>query len=125
MLRYLLDEHISPVVAERIVARRPAISAVSIYQWQGGAFAGAGDAGILRAAAADGLTLVSYDVRTIPAALITMAEAGISHAGVIFVKRRTIAPNDFGRLIRSLTAFWEKHARLDWTDRISFLGSLS
>jgi hypothetical protein len=39
------------------------------------------------AAARAGLTLVTYDQRTIPPLLVSLAEQGLSHGGVIFVNR--------------------------------------
>ena len=65
MLRYLLDEHISHVVAEQLSAGHSEVSAVSIHHWRGGKFRGRSDALILEAAAEDALTLVTYDVRSI------------------------------------------------------------
>jgi hypothetical protein len=52
-----------------------------------------------------GLTLVTYDQRTIPALLHRWAESGQCHAGIVFVDERTVAPNDFPLLARSLILF--------------------
>jgi hypothetical protein len=83
---------------------------------------GATDEVLLLAAAKDRLTLVTYDLRTIPNLLAQWEEEeGVWHAGVLFVDHRTIRPNDFGGLIRALALFWKDHHRFDWRDRVSYL----
>jgi hypothetical protein len=48
-------------------------------------------------------------------------EQGIDHGGVVFVDEKTIAPQDFGGLVKSLGLLW-KHERLaDWINRVTFL----
>jgi hypothetical protein len=123
MLALLLDEQISPVVAEQIPSRRPDICAVSIHHWRDGALTGAVDAALLQAAADDGLTLVTYDLKTIPPLLVEWGAAGRSHAGVVLVDDRTIAPSGFGRLMRALVFLWERQRGRDWRNRIVFLES--
>lgn len=59
--------------------------------------------------------------RTIPDLLVRWALAGEIHAGVIFVSRLTIAQADVGQLAKPLTAFWDTHHDLDWTNRIAYL----
>jgi hypothetical protein len=49
-----------------------------------------------------GLTLVTYERRTIPLLLKTWSEEAHSHAGVIFVDVKTISPLDIGGLVKSL-----------------------
>lgn len=121
MLRLLLDEHLSPVVAQQLTAVRPDIEIVSIYHWKGGRYEEADDDVLLRAAHEDGMTLVTYDQATIPPLLVTWGEEGTSHSGVILINRRTIAPNDFGGLIRALTRLWDRTQALDWTNRMVYL----
>ena len=65
-------------------------------EWEDGNFLGQDDAAFLREAAAQKLTLVTYDRRTIPPLLKAWAEEGRSHAGVIFVDDKSIAPLDIG-----------------------------
>ena len=88
-------------------------------------FASGNPGGLLPAARPTALTLVTYDQRTIPALLHRWAQSDESHAGVIFVDERTVAPNDFPRLARSLIRFWDLHRDLDWTNRLAFLPQLS
>lgn len=121
MLSYLLDENISPVVAEQIVSKNPSIVVESVHRWMDGVLVGKNDEKVLRAATDSRLTLVTYDLKTIPPLLGEWASDGEIHAGVIFVDDSTIANNDFGRLITALLAHWQRYGQEDWTDRIAFL----
>ena len=121
MLSLLLDEHISYKLVQQIRAKRPEIPVVSIHQWRGGALLSTEDTVVLRAAADERLTLVTYDCQTILPVLVTWGSEGISHAGVIFVDEQTILPNDLGGLIRALTALWDRERDADWTNRPEFL----
>ena len=121
MLRYLLDEHISPAVATRVSASRADIPIVSLRNLQGGAYLGADDRVLLRAAAERGLSLVTCELRTIPRLLFEWGQAGISHGGVVFVDERSIAPNDIGGLVTALIRLWDSESDLDWRDRLVYL----
>ena len=90
-------------------------------EWEGGDFLGQDDDSCLRKAATQGLTLVTYDRRTIPPLLKRWAEENHHHAGVIFVDEKTISPADIGSLVLALTALIHKVGKEDWTDRICFL----
>ena len=94
---------------------------MSVLDWEEGTWGGRTDEELLRAASLTALTLVTYDQRTIPALLHRWTQSDESHAGVIFVDERTVAPNDFPRLARSLIRFWDLHRDLDWTNRLAFL----
>jgi hypothetical protein len=121
MLSFLLDEHLSPDVVVLVKRSRPEIPVFALLGWEGGLWIGGSDEEILRAASAEALTLVTYDQRTIPKLLHRWAEFQETHAGVIFVDERTIAPNDFSELARSLILFWDEHRDLDWSNRLAFL----
>ncbi len=121
MLRYLLDEHISGAVAEQIFRKNPHISVVSIHQWHKGGFLGRPDFEILEAAVRERLTLVTYDLRTIPILLRQWEELGQKHGGVVFVADRSIRANDFGGLVRGLIALWDATRHEDGTNRVYFL----
>ena len=121
MLKPLLDEHISPTVASGLRRRHRALSVVFMVEWCEGQFLGQPDSACLQEAAAKGLTLVTYDRRTIPPVLKAWGEEGRSHGGVIFVDEKTIPPSDTGSLVRTLGNLWRKAARWDWTDRVCFL----
>lgn len=90
-------------------------------EWEGGDFLGRDDAACLLEAARQGLTLLTYDRRTIPLLLKGWAEQGRSHGGVIFVDEKTISPADIGGLVRALMQLLRETAKLHWTDRIYFL----
>lgn len=121
MLKLLLDEHISPDVSAGLRQRVAAVTIRSMADWEGGNFLGQEDAACLQAAFHQGLTLVTYDRRTIPPLLKGWAEEGQSHAGVIFVDEKTISPADIGGLVKTLAVLVKQTRAWDWTDRILFL----
>ena len=121
MLSLLLDENISPEVAVQIHQKRPDIRIVSIHAWRDGLFMAQADELILANAALEGLTLVTYDQKTIMPVLVDWSYSGTDHAGVIFIDDRSIATSDFGSVIRSLTALWNAHHQDSWTNAIAFL----
>jgi hypothetical protein len=121
MLKLLLDEHISPDVANGLRRRNRAIDVRYMVEWEDGRFLGQEDSACLREAAAHGLTLVTYDRRTIPPLLKTWAEEERTHGGVIFVDEKTISPADIGGLVWALTRLARETGNWDWTNRIYFL----
>ncbi|MGO9336943.1 MAG: hypothetical protein ACLPY1_05480 [Terracidiphilus sp.] len=121
MLRLLLDEHISPQVAKGLRRSSRGIAVYSLTEWEDGNFLGQDDTACLREAAAQGLTFVTYDRRTIPPLLKTWAEAGLQHGGVIFIDERTISPADIGGLVRAFRDLIRETREWDWTDRVCFL----
>ena len=121
MLSYLLDENISFVVAEQLAHKNPKIGVQSVYRWRNGAFRGQEDGHVLRAATAEGLTLVTYDLSTIPALLAEMAADGEAHAGVVFVDSASIRSSDFGGLVLALLAHWQRYSDEEWNNRVEFL----
>jgi hypothetical protein len=121
MLKLLLDEHISPDVADQLRRRHRSLVIHWMAEWEGGDFLGKEDAACLLKAAKQGLTLVTYDRRTIPPLLKIWAEEERRHGGVIFVDEKTIAPADIGGLVRALIRLSKETGRWDWTDRVYFL----
>jgi hypothetical protein len=121
MLKLLLDEQVSPAVAEGLRLKCPKLKVAGLAEWEGGRFLGLSDEAILEETASEKMTLVTYDLRTIPPLLKTWMEAGHSHAGVIFVDHRTIPSSDFGGLIRALQKLFREAARWDWKNRVCFL----
>jgi hypothetical protein len=128
MLKLLLDEHISPDVANG-VQRRNRSSVIhpivihSMAQWENGNFLGKEDSVCLLEAAKQRLTLVTYDRRTIPPLLKLWAEEDRSHGGVIFVDEKTISPADIGGLVRALILLMDEAGGMDWTNQVYFLRS--
>ena len=121
MLKLLLDEHISPDVAEGLRRRNRRLVVRYIAEWEGGDFLGRDDSACLQHAARQGLTLVTYDRRTIPPLLKTWAEEDRNHGGVVFVDEKTISPADVGGLVRALKQLLTETGRWDWSNRIYFL----
>jgi hypothetical protein len=121
MLKLLLDEHISPKVAEGLRRRNDALVVHFVAEWENGEFLGRDDAACLTTAAAQGLILVTYDRRTIPPLLKTWAEQGRAHGGVIFVDEKTIPPSNIGSLVRALEQLFRATRKWDWENRVCFL----
>jgi hypothetical protein len=107
VLKLLLDEHISPDVAMGIRRLVRGLTVHWMVEWEGGHFLGQEDAISMPEAAAQSLTLVTYDRRTIPPLLKTWAEEGRQHGGVIFVDEKTIAQSNIGGIVRALRNFGE------------------
>ena len=129
MLSLLTDEQISPAVARQVRALRPDISIESVRDWQGGAFEGVADDLLLRAAGEAGLTLITYDQKTIPPVLLEWGGYGQGqgykeHAGVVFVDNFTVSQGDIGGLVRAIIGHWDRTRDWDWTSRIDYLRSV-
>jgi hypothetical protein len=122
MLKLLLDEHISPAVADGLLRRHRSLVIHWMTEWGGGGFLGRDDFACLVEAAEQCLTLVTYDRRTIPPLLKIWVEEGRRHGGVIFVDEKTISPADIGGLVRALFQLFKETGKWDWVDRVYFLG---
>ncbi|MEM9906407.1 MAG: DUF5615 family PIN-like protein [Cyanobacteria bacterium P01_D01_bin.44] len=121
MLSFLLDEHISPKVSEQIRHKYPDIPVYGLQTWQRGRHLHSSDDLLIELAKQNSLTLVTYDLRTIPTLLANLVVQGRDHKGVIFIDQKTIPPNNFGLLIRSLVYLWNLENENDWTNRVLFL----
>jgi len=121
MLSLLLDENISEEIARQILAKRVDIPIFSAHDWEEGRLRGVSDEMVLRAAAEAGLTLVSYDVNTIPLLLMRLANEAFVHGGIVFVHNATIRSNDYGSLIRALIQLYDAEKEAEWKDRLYFL----
>jgi hypothetical protein len=120
-LRLLLDEHVSPAIASQLAIHRPELKVTTMPSWERGAYLSAPDDVVLRAAYAAELTLVTYDLRTIPILLKQWSEEETPHGGVIFVDTKTIAPNDLGGLVRALVQLCDAHGSARWRNRVVYL----
>jgi len=112
---------ISPAVAEGLRRRRRGFVVHAMVEWEEGEFLQTDDSVFLQAAAAQNLTLATYDRRTIPPLLKTWAEAARNHGGVIFVDEKTISPANIGGLVLALDALAQEAGAWDWTNRVCFL----
>ena len=121
MLHILTDEQISPEVA--VAARKlcRGIQITTIFEWLDGHFVGSPDGEILREAARQKMTLLSFDLRTMPSLLRTWGEQGIDHGGLIFVDEKSITQSDIGGMARALCELWKLLGDADWTNRCFFL----
>lgn len=121
MLAFLLDEHLPHSIAEQVRVKRPDIRIESVLKWREGELRQKPDALVLSIATTEGLTLVTYDQRTIPPILVEKMLNGEAHAGVIFVDRNAIRSNDIGGLVKSLISFYDLHHERDPKDTVMFL----
>jgi hypothetical protein len=121
VLRLLLDEHISPDVADGLLRRNRSLVAHYMAEWENGDFLGQEDSACLEKAASQKLTLVTYDRRTIPPLLKTWAEEEREHGGIAFVDEKTISPADIGGLVRALINLSKETGAWDWANRVYFL----
>ncbi len=125
MLALLLDEQISPRVARQAGIKCPGMEIHSIHTWRGGLLLGQEDSVILRVASPANLTLVTYDLRSIPSILSEWSASGVDHAGVVLVDERTIPPDDFRQLVRALVGLRLQQRRVAWKNRVIFLRTAS
>jgi hypothetical protein len=121
MLKLLLDEHISPAVTAGLIRRHLSLTVYTIGDWEEGRFLGQDDSACLEHAAEQGLTLVTYDRRTIPPLLKSWGEEGREHGGLIFIDEKTISPADIGSQVQALSYLIRAGAKWNWTNRVCFL----
>lgn len=119
-LSLLLDENISPVVAEQVRRKRSDILIQSVHLWREGAYLSVPDEILLQAAHEDRLTLVTYD-KQILSELAYLFEEETAFSGLIFVDEKTMPDHDFGRLVRALIYLWDMENEMDWSGRLIYL----
>jgi hypothetical protein len=119
MLRLVTDAHVPLAVAK--TARKLAdLDIRPLQDWHGGRYLDESDRRLLVLAWEERVTLVTYDVNTFPLTVRDRLEAGLSHAGMIYVSAR-YAQNDVGGIARGLVKLWRAERFEDWTNRIRFL----
>jgi hypothetical protein len=121
MLKLLLDEEISSGVAAGLRRRSGAISVSAMAEWEDGNFVGKDVSDILREAADQELTLVTYDRLTIPTILKAWSEEECLHGGVIFVDEKAISQAEIGELVAALTRVQDEAGSWEWTNRVTLL----
>ena len=119
-LRLMLDENISYVIAEQARLKHPQILIDSVHTWREGAFMSEPDDLLLAALHTEAWTLVTYD-RKMLSERPYLFDGTVSHSGVLFMDKRTVAPYDIGGLVLALCDFWLAHQNDDWNGRIAYL----
>lgn len=104
--KFLLDEHISPAVAEAL--RKAGIDARAVA---GTPQAGQSDRAQAVLAADEGRILVTYDTADFAPLLVDLAREGRPLPGIVFVDERSLRTSDIPGLSRALTRLAEKIAR--------------
>lgn len=99
MAKFLLDEHVSPVVAMMARAAGLDVLAVADSVWSG-----TRDPGVFRLAADQGRIVVTYNIQDFAPLLAECISAGKTSPGVVYVDERTFDPRDFSGLASALKA---------------------
>jgi hypothetical protein len=119
--KLLLDEHVWPPLASRLAEALPGAQIESLHYWMGGRFLQQPDERILLAASQAGMTLLTFDLATIPSLLAEMRALGESHGGVSFVSTKSFSQKDHGGLMRAILTCWPEWSAGPWTNRVEFL----
>jgi len=118
-VRLLLDAHIHPQLAGLLRGR--GIDAESAIEWREGGLASAPDLELLAVAREDRRTLVTFDVGSVPALIRQLTEAGVEHAGVLFISTKTYMPEQIGPLAEALVRFLASLPDEDLLNQTRFL----
>jgi hypothetical protein len=122
MLKLLLNEEIAPSVATGLRRREGEIVVAALVEWEGGNFVGKEIAEILREAADQEWTLVTYDRLKVPPTLKNWTEEECLHGGVIFVDEKSIPAAETTMLISALSWVRQVTESWEWTNRALWLG---
>jgi predicted nuclease of predicted toxin-antitoxin system len=95
--KFLLDAHISPVVAEILAKDGFDVRAVAASP-----LSGAEDDELLQLAANDKRLFITYDNATVPATAAELLQQGMEVPAIIYVSMATIPSNDFSGLAKAL-----------------------
>jgi hypothetical protein len=115
----LLDAHIATRVA--ILLRQRHVDALALAEWHAGAYLDLPDDALLRLAATERRTFVTFDVHTIPPLLRLLADTGIDHAGVILISPRSFRQDDFGGIARALEQTLQQALLPNTTNQVIYL----
>jgi len=107
-LALLLDEHLSPTLAQML--RDRGVDAVTVQHWREGSLLGKPDEQLLIEAAKESRILVSYDVATLGQAAQDLTLIGQGHAGVLLISSKTVPPDAYSKLSDILQSFAANHA---------------
>jgi predicted nuclease of predicted toxin-antitoxin system len=100
---FLLDEMISPRVAEQLQK-----SGIEIRAVCGSELAGRDDRSIFRAAIAEGRMMVTYNISDFSVVYADLLKEGVTVPGLVFVDEGTIPNSDVQGLVRALTRLAER-----------------
>lgn len=121
MLTFLLDEHLPSALIGLLKKAEPELSVETVHSWREGRLLNQPDERILREARQAEMTLVTFDVNTVPATLREMAERDETHFGVVLISSRTFPQNDYQGLVQALLALWKQSKDEIWLNRCVFL----
>jgi predicted nuclease of predicted toxin-antitoxin system len=121
-VRFLLDEHISPLVTARL--RALGRDAVAVTERDG--LRGSSDGRILEAAVAEDRVLVTSDLRDFGSLGARMAAIGEPHPGIILVSSRRFPPSadTVGRVSEALNALAISSQAAGLRDRVVWLAEV-
>lgn len=117
-IKLLLDEHLDPEVVVALRRQFPGLNIRSIHNT---AWGGMPDPALLEVLEAEGLTLVTRDVNSMPGHVRQRLATGGSHAGVIYVDNKRLRQLDRRGLIRRLSEVVKKYGNDDWRCREGWL----
>lgn len=118
-MKLLLDGHLPSALARQLQSRQ--VDAVTLAAWFDGDYRRSPDSLILARALVEQRVLITYDLHTIPALLMDLAESNAHHAGVILVHHSTFRSDDVGGLLRAILELVQEQEHEDWQDRVMYL----
>ena len=101
--------------------RRRGLDAQALRDWREGRFLTRPDREILDAAHVEGRVLVTYDVRSIPGLIRSLAPSGFEHSGIIYVSDATIKANQIRLLADAIERCLMGREGLAWSNLEMFL----
>ena len=116
-MKVLTDEHFPAEIAQAVRRALPRFDIQSVHETN---LAGLLDQPLLAALDAQGRTLLTRDVNSIPDFLKERLRDGKTHGGVIYVSGR-FRQNDSRGVIRALAALLKAHGGEDWRCREGWL----
>jgi hypothetical protein len=119
MLRLLTDAHV-PLAVAKAARKLGGLDITPLQDWHGGRYLNESDFRLLILGWEERRTIVTYEVNTFPLTVRERLEAGLDHAGMIYVSAR-YSQNDVGGIARGLVKRWRAQKHEDWTNRIHFL----
>jgi hypothetical protein len=117
-IKLLLDEHIDPQAASALRRELPGLDVQSIFEtdWQGLA-----DPPLLEILDAEGRTLATRDVNSVPGHVASRLRVGKTHGGVIYVDSKRLKQTGLRGVTRRLGEVLKRHGNEDWRCRQGWL----